>query len=419
MPSAADSKGGFDTSMLEKVASKKQNKEADKDSDDNWSDDDSSPTTAKSSVRQSLGGPLKKAATKPPEHSKAPPMKPPVNPVLNKKPPTAKPPGAVPPTATKPSDAAPAKPAAATPTEAATESKAEADRTVAKSALRKSGTEKTKKRLSIFAEAAALSTGDRESKSENALKAALAMETSKSGSMKEMLTANTRIHELESEMHDLQKRLERAESRNNHSQESAEGMSREYQLEKELSSALEALGVQKSTNRSLELTINELQRSLTMADHAKSLGMDPALDSGMDDVVTGGSRIRALEDSLIKVKGEKDRAVKVLISILGADKVGAFLDRHAGSPDILTALQTHFAKHTKWDIDNAGVTATSGTGAPKIMGKGKGPLSGKTSHSKPAKSKGYKAGMSVPTLGAHRSRIDEFQKSSNIMGYGV
>ena len=63
MPSAADSKGGFDTSMLEKVASKKQNKEADKDSDDNWSDDDSSPTTAKSSVRQSLGGPLETLAT--------------------------------------------------------------------------------------------------------------------------------------------------------------------------------------------------------------------------------------------------------------------------------------------------------------------------------------------------------------------
>ena len=125
----------------------------------------------------------------------------------------------------------------------------------------------------------------------------------------------------------------------------------------------------------------------------------------MDDVVTGGSRIRALEDALIKAKTEKDRAVKVLISILGAEKVESFLDRHAGSADILTVLQKHFAKRTKWDLDNPGAQgmATSGTGAPKVVGKGRGPLSGKTSHSKPAKSKGYKAGKSVPTLGAHRS----------------
>jgi hypothetical protein len=263
----------------------------------------------------------------------------------------------------------------------------------------------------------------RQSTSEKTLKGALAAEANRNSGpvVQELLQANSRIHELESEMHDMQKRLERSESRNSHAPGSAESLGREYSLEKELSSALEALSVQKATTRSLELTINELQRSLTVNDSA-ALGMDGfGVGGSMSDVVTGGSRIRALEDSLIKVKAEKDRAVKVLISILGPEKVSTFLDRHAGSPDILTALQKHFSTSLEWDVNTPGGGMMGGgnQNGPRVVGKGSVPLSGKTKNSKPAKSKGYKAGMGVPSLGAHRSRIDEFQKSSKIMGYGV
>ena len=52
------------------------------------------------------------------------------------------------------------------------------------------------------------------------------METGKSASMKELLSANQRIHELESELHDLKKKLERTESRHSHGPESAEGLTR-------------------------------------------------------------------------------------------------------------------------------------------------------------------------------------------------
>ena len=52
-PSKSDSKGGFDTSMLEKVANRKNkdaDKDKDKDSDDNWSDEDSGPQQKRKSA---------------------------------------------------------------------------------------------------------------------------------------------------------------------------------------------------------------------------------------------------------------------------------------------------------------------------------------------------------------------------------
>ena len=241
---------------------------------------------------------------------------------------------------------------------------------------------------------------------------ALAEESSKSNmpAVKELLDANQRIHELESEVHELHKKIERAESRATHAPGSAEALSRETTLEKELAATADALHVSRATIRSLESTIGELQKSLTSADASSAFAfgnMNVEVEAGKS-----GERMRALEDSLIRAKEEKDRAVRVLITILGPDKIATFLNKHAGSPDILTSLQEHFASKVSFDPNNPNSSDSSS--------RGPGPLSGKTSHSKPAKSKGHKAGKSVPTMGAGRSRIDEFFKgSSSIMGYGV
>ena len=81
--------------------------------------------------------------------------------------------------------------------------------------------EKSRKRLSVFAQA--MNHGDAppvsvaEEDAANLAKA-LAEESSKSNmpAVKELLDANQRIHELESEVHELHKKIERAESRATH-----------------------------------------------------------------------------------------------------------------------------------------------------------------------------------------------------------
>jgi len=127
------------------------------------------------------------------------------------------------------------------------------------------------------------------------------------------------------------------------------------------------------------------------------------------------SRERELEEALIKSKKEKDRAVKVLISVLGKKQVAEFLTKHAGAPDILDSLCTHFQAIVADNRENAGHVSSSSSrkaaagGGFGIDGDAEG--EGK----KPAGKKRVPNNVkkAAPMLGAGRSRSDEMYSASS------
>jgi predicted nucleic acid-binding Zn-ribbon protein len=431
--------------MLDKVTpppkQTARSNDGDDSSDGGWEDDDEpvkTPSKPPPATNNKGVGGLKKAVSAPPPTSKPPPVRVPSGPPKSAPPSEAKPPTPAIPSAPLPTTGLPRGPppggaptATAMPPQApVNESKADGSTPpvggppssappAATQMKKPSGpppaTEKSRKRLSVFAQAMStvnetpMTVAQEEAEK---LDKALAEESARSNmsAVKELLGANQRIHELESEVHELHKKIERAESRATHAPGSAEALSRETTLEKELAATTDALQISRSTIRTLETTIGELQSSLTSVDTTSALSLGNVNFS--EESAKSAERMRALEDGLIRAKEEKDRAIRVLISILGPEKIATFLNKHAGSTDILSALQEHFAGQVNFDPNNPNSSGGSS--------RGPGPLSGKTSFSKPAKSKGHKAGKSVPTMGANRSRIDEFFKGSGtIMGYGV
>jgi hypothetical protein len=56
-----------------------------------------------------------------------------------------------------------------------------------------------------------------------------------------------------------------------------------------------------------------------------------------------GEREKELQNLLVKVKADKDKAVKVIIGLVGKERMSEFLAQHAGSPDILDSMMTHFS----------------------------------------------------------------------------
>jgi hypothetical protein len=231
------------------------------------------------------------------------------------------------------------------------------------------------------------------------------------------LRANERIKDLEAEVFDLQRKLDRSNSRLAQQPGSADALSRETELENELSSSTEKLVTQRNVNRSLEVTVKELQKRLTQAEHDLLVGgahnQNSQISDNMDFNEGQKSRVTLLEEHLVKTKRDKDRAIRVLISILGKDKIASFLDIHAGSPDILDALQQHFMQQKfMLAVDDNSRAASNDA-------KGSGPTGPKGGMKrKPAKKvKMNTAPQNI--LGAGRSRMDEYFSTSNVAGYGV
>ena len=177
-------------------------------------------------------------------------------------------------------------------------------------------------------------------------------------------------------------------------------------------------------NRSLELTVRELQTRLTQAETEKFV-----VGSNKGGAGAGGeteevgqparrSRERELEEALIKSKKEKDRAVKVLISVLGKKQVAEFLTKHAGAPDILDSLCTHFQAIVTDNRENAGnVSSSSSSSRKAAVGGGLGVEGDAEGEGKkPAGKKRVPNNVikkAAPMLGAGRSRSDEMYSASS------
>jgi len=236
-----------------------------------------------------------------------------------------------------------------------------------------------------------------------------------------LLKSTQRIRDLEAEVFDLQKKLDRSLSRLHQQPGSADALSRETELENELAVSAEKSSKQRNANRSLELTVKQLQSRLTQAEADKLVGRDSAdgTNSGGADGHGDGSdalkhanrsRERELEEALIKSKQEKDRAVRVLITVLGKQRVAEFLAKHAGAPDILDTLCAHFSSGINTnDVAVADGDTDAGVGMGDLDGE-----STRGSNKRTPNNKKQAKKTTVPALGAGRSRSDEMYSMNSM-----
>jgi hypothetical protein len=66
-----------------------------------------------------------------------------------------------------------------------------------------------------------------------------------------------------------------------------------------------------------------------------SSSMTPFKDSNVEASLKRGEREKQLELLLQKTKKDKDKAIKLIVQIIGKDRIAGFLARYAGAPDIL------------------------------------------------------------------------------------
>jgi len=145
---------------------------------------------------------------------------------------------------------------------------------------------------------------------------------------------------------ELRKKLDRAVSRLAQAPGSAGALSRETELEKDLEAAQNKCMNLRHEKKSLEMTIRELQMRLTEADSAQLMAAGSSLmmaDSLSPAARQNRPREKDLEEQLVKAKKDKDKAIRVLIQIIGKEKVNDFLTKNAGNPDILDALLANFS----------------------------------------------------------------------------
>lgn len=108
----------------------------------------------------------------------------------------------------------------------------------------------------------------------------------------------------------------------------------------------------------MELSVRELQIKLTEVEQPFDMksarspnplnspnfssSMTPFKDSNVEASLKRGEREKQLELLLQKTKKDKDKAIKLIVQIIGKDRIAGFLARYAGAPDILDRLLDHF-----------------------------------------------------------------------------
>jgi len=118
---------------------------------------------------------------------------------------------------------------------------------------------------------------------------------------------------------------------------------------------------------------------------------------------------------LNKTKKDKDKAIRIIVQLIGKERVATFLNRHAGSPDILDRLLEHFSN--SGDLLSSGMATSPGKSSGGMFS----PKGGKAMPS-------YKSTSSASVLGEdmrssptktpqkspalYRSRIDEYYRTA-------
>jgi hypothetical protein len=122
-------------------------------------------------------------------------------------------------------------------------------------------------------------------------------------------------------------------------------------LERDLEDAHKRIIDLRSEKASLEGSVKELQGRLTSEQRKNGANMSSAgagtMSAALLSAAQGrGEREKELQNLLVKVKADKDKAVKVIINLVGKERMASFLSQHAGSADILDAMIAHFGADT-------------------------------------------------------------------------
>lgn len=164
-----------------------------------------------------------------------------------------------------------------------------------------------------------------------------------SGNDKE--SEKTNAHVPSNEVEELKKRLEIAEKKLSEAGHSSSMLLREAVLEEQLERAHETIVTLKHDKNALKLSIKELQTRLTNAEVHKKNGGDDLKQqtaSNVHEAMKRGEREKDLEKQLIKAKKDKDKALKLLIQLIGKERIAEHLQKHAGDGDILDSLIASF-----------------------------------------------------------------------------
>jgi hypothetical protein len=97
-------------------------------------------------------------------------------------------------------------------------------------------------------------------------------------------------------------------------------------LENELQEALNQIAVLKQDKQTMQTSIEELQSKLTQAETANAANASSSVDNmTMEALLKKGKREKLLESHLVKAKKDKDKAVKIIIQLIGKGKINDFM----------------------------------------------------------------------------------------------
>lgn len=151
-------------------------------------------------------------------------------------------------------------------------------------------------------------------------------------------------------------------------------------------------------------------------------GGGPLGDDVMDAMLRKGEREKELENMLLKTKRDKDKAIRIIVQIIGKDRIASFLNKHAGSPDILDKLLDYFANNVQLGTsgsqggsnsggDVASLGQSKGRGTPGSAQKSsRGHTLNPRSPSPDKNNRGGKPAGKSPAM--YRSRMDEYFRST-------
>jgi hypothetical protein len=250
---------------------------------------------------------------------------------------------------------------------------------------------------------------------------------------------NPRVQQLEEEVQELRRKLERAEARLAQRDGGAGSMSREVALEKELDdvhakllSARQDKQVLENSVRDIQSRLSALENTQFSSDGGKTFALfnmnSGLIDSGggedmLDAMLRKGEREKELESMLLKSKRDKDKAIRIIVQIIGKDRIGSFLNRHAGSPDILDKLLEYFANNVQLGGSNSGESnlgdfeaagrnktlqrSVSASDIAQKLGR-----TSKANQRSPSPDKTQRGKIGGKSPAAYRSRMDEYFRST-------
>lgn len=374
--------GGFNTHMIQQVHNTAQKDQNDSDND-GWSDDDSSGNNRKISplaVAPVVNKPVTKSLTKPPIQTKPPPVK-----YNNAPAPTTIPPPAPAPTAV-------AAPSTIPPVKKTT------DLSGSDSPKRLSSTAQAPPRspptgvlppplpsapaantlpLPLAAKIAIISASQGVKSADVPTNSLVATDTNSNTTPKAIVVneidseeafwhdntnlkhvehtkakvtkeMSIKVEVLEKEVEALQQKLQISQETLTIELEKSSkyaATSREIELGKELDSAYVRINKMKTEKLSLEQSVKALQARLSLAESKLEAANYSSNQSIMqlDTAFKKGDRESDLEAQLISTKRDKDKAIKLVVLLIGKDKVAEFLKNNAGCPDILDKLVETFS----------------------------------------------------------------------------